>query len=127
MGGSDIQDGGLTSLGVEIVEKDSDGDRKLKIPAENLPQYINLIKTKLTPGFWNEIIGADKITFVFKSKDGTSKEYELSPENEKEISQLCSQFNGDSLEKTANVYKYVSGNDFYHDFMLEHYSDMINR
>lgn len=30
-------------------------------------------------------------------------------------------------EKTANVYKYISDNKFYHDFMMEHYADLINR
>lgn len=127
MGAENIQDDQLTALGVEIVEKDSDGDRKLKIPSEKLPQYINLIKTGLTPGFWNESVGAEEIIFIFKFEDGAIKEYKLSPENEKEISELCSQFNGDPLEKTANVYKYISGNAFYRGFMMEHYSGMINR
>lgn len=81
----------------------------------------------MTNGFWNEIVGEKEIIFVFKFKDGSVKEYELSLEIEKEVSILCSEFTGEPLDKTANVYKYISGNKFYHDFMMEHYADMINR
>jgi len=34
MGADGIQDSQLQDLGIEIIEKDSDGDRKLKIPPE---------------------------------------------------------------------------------------------
>lgn len=127
MGADNIQDTELESLGVEIEEKKSDGDRMLVIPNEKLSRYIELMKAKLTNGFWNEIVGEKEIIFIFKFKDGHAKEYKLSPETEKEIAGLCSEFNGDAPEKTANVYKYISGNKFYHDFMMEHYADMINR
>ena len=89
--------------------------------------YVQLIKQKLTNGFWNEVVGDTNILFIFKHKDGSIKEYELSLENEETVSKLCATFAGEKLENTANVYKYISGNKFYHDFMIEHYSDMINR
>lgn len=127
MGAKNITDDDITALNISIEEKDEDGDKSLKIPEEKLSQYIELIKAKLNEGFWNEIIGANEIIFIFKLKDGSIKEYVLSPDNEKEISKLCSGFNGDSEEKTANIYKYISGNKFYYDFMLEHYAGMINR
>lgn len=127
MGGTNIEDERLRALNIGIVEKDSDGDRKLKIPSESLQQYTELIKSKLMPGFWNEIIGAEEIIFIFKLKDGTIKEYKLSPENEQEIDKLCAELNNEPPDKTANVYKYISENSFYHDFMLEHYKDLINR
>ncbi len=127
MGAENIQDKQLKLLDIEIVEKDSDGDRKLKIPSENLNQYLDLIKSGLTPGFWNEVIGDKEITFVFKFKDETIKQYILSPENEQEIDKLCAELNNEPPDKTANVYKYISENSFYHDFMVEHYVDMINR
>ena len=126
MGADKITDEQLEGLGVGI-EKNLDGDRKLKIPAEKLEEYIDLIKFGLNPGFWNEMISSEEIMFVFKSKDGTIKEYKLSVENEVEISKLCSEFASESPDKTKNVYKYISGNSFYHDFMIEHYSDLINR
>ena len=127
MGADKIQDKELRDLGVEIVEKDSDGDRKLKIPAESLSRYIELIKAELTAGFWNEIIGAKEIIFVFKLKDGMVKEYKLSPENEREISKLCAELNNEPEDKTTNIYKYIFNNSFYHEFMLEHWANMISR
>src|SRR3989338_6640877 len=125
--GTSVQDSDLEALNIEIVEKDSDGDRKLKIPDANLSAYLYLVKSGLNPGFWNEVIGEKEIIFTFKFKDGTIKEYKLSPENEGEIDKLCAEFNNEPPEKTQNVYKYLSENSFYHDFMVEHYSDMINR
>lgn len=127
MGAKKIEDKELEDLDIKIKNKDSDGDRSIKIPEEKLSQYIELVKNKLTEGFWNEIIGEKEIIFLFKFKDGNIKEYELSPENEQEIDKLCAEFNNEPPEKTANVYKYISENKFYHDFMMKHYADMINR
>ncbi len=127
MGADNIKDGQLEALDIKIEEKDSDGDRKLKIPSGKLKEYFELIKYGLNPGFWNEVIGAEEIIFIFKLQDGTIKEYKLSPENEQEIDRLCAELNNEPPDKTANVYKYISENSFYRDFMIEHYSDLINR
>lgn len=127
MGGNDISDEEIKSLDISIEVKNDDGDRSLRIPAEKLSQYIELIEKKLSRGFWNEIVGTGEIIFVFKFTDGSIKKYILSPENEQEIDKLCAKFNNEPADKTANVYKYISENKFYHDFMLEHYSDLINR
>ena len=127
MGAEDIQDTELEGLGVEIKDRKTDGNRMLVVPDEKLTQYIKLIKAKLTNGFWNEIVGEKDIIFIFKFKDGHIEEYKLSPDNEREIDKLCSEFNNEPPDKTANVYKYISDNKFYHDFMMEHYADMINR
>ena len=127
MGSSGIQDSDLEALKIEIVDKDSDGDRKLKIPEINLSAYLYLVKSGINPGFWNEVVGVQDIIFIFKFKDGTIKEYKLSPDNEEEIDKLCAEFNSEPPEKTQNVYKYLSENSFYHDFMVERYADLINR
>lgn len=127
MGAENISDDEITSLDISIEEKYQDGIRTLKIPEGKLLQYIGLIKARLSEGFWNEIIGAGEILFIFKFKDGSTKEYKLSPENEQEIDKLCAKFNNEPADKTANVYKYISDNKFYHDFMVEHYSNLINR
>jgi hypothetical protein len=127
MGGGEIRDGELDSLGVSIEKKDKDGDRSLKIPEGKLGDYKELIRAKLTPGFWNEFIGEEEIVFIFKFKDGSIKEYKLSHENEKEIDDICADFNNEQKVENPNVYKMLSENKFYHDFMLEHYSGMINR
>lgn len=127
MGAGTISNKELEDLGIEIVEVMESGSRKLKIPQERVAEYVELIKPKLAPGFWNEIVGSEVIKFIFKFNDNTIKEYSLSPENEAEIDKLCAELNNEQPDKTANVYKYVSENDFYHDFMVEHYSNLINR
>lgn len=127
MGAENIEDKELTDLCISIEEKKIDGDRTLKIPDDKLSVYIELMKTKLNNGFWNEMIGEKEIIFVFKLKDGSIKEYRLSPENEQEIDNLCAELNNEPPEKTSNVYKYISDNKFYHEFMMEHYSELINR
>ena len=127
MGAEDITDDEITSLSISIEGKNQNSDRSLKIPEEKLLQYIELVKAKLSKGFWNEIIGASEIIFVFKFDDGSIKKYVLSPENEQEIDKLCAKFNSEPADKTANVYKYISDNKFYHNFMVDHYSNLINR
>ena len=127
MGASQISDNELKALGVSIEETKASGSRCIKMSGENLQGYIQLMKDKLDKGFWNEIVGEKEIIFIFKFKDGSTKEYKLSPENEAEVDRLCAEFANESPEKTANVYKFISDNKFYHDFMLEHYSDLINR
>ena len=127
MGAENIQDAELEDLGVKIKDRTSDGDRMLVIPDDKLSRYVEFIKVKLANGFWNEVIGEKEIIFIFKFKDGHIKEYKLSPDNEREIDKLCAEFNNEPPDKTANVYKYISDNKFYHDFMMEHYEDMISR
>lgn len=127
MGAGNIKDNDLTSFGIDIEEKKSDGDRALKIPEDKLSQYIELIKSRLTNGFWNEIVGANKILFIFKFKNGSIREYSLSSENEREIDALCAEFNDESLPKVTDVYKWLAENKFYHDFMSENYQSMMNR
>ncbi len=127
MGAGNIQDSDLAELEIEIKERKPDGNRMLIIRENELSSYIKLIKEKLTNGFWNEIVGEKEILFIFKFKDGHVKEYSLSSENESQIDKLCAEFNNEPPDKTANVYKYISDNKFYHDFMMEHYQDLINR
>ena len=123
----DVKERDLEALGIEVVNKPTLGPYKIKIPDRVVEKYKSLVRDKLVSGYWNEFVGEKEIGFIFKFKDGTIKEYVLEPENELEISLLCSEFNGDAPEKTAIVYKYLSENDFYHDFMLEHYRDQIER
>lgn len=127
MGADQITDQDLQNLNIEIADRAESGSRMLKIPDNNISAYKELIKEKLNNGFWNEMIGENNISFIFKFKDGTTKEIALSPETESEIDKLCAEFNNETPDKTANVYKYLSENEFYHDFMHQHYSDMINR
>ncbi len=127
MGAEDIEDSKLVDLGIEIVSKKESGSRELKIPSAKLDEYIELIKRNLSAGFWNEIIGAGEIMFIFKFKDGKVQEFTLSIKNESEIDKLCAEFNDEKPDDIPNVYKYLSENEFYHDFMIEHYSTLVNR
>lgn len=127
MGAEQISDQELTALGIEIVGKSDSGSRKLKISSENIEKYKDLIREKMTSGFWNEFLDENNVHFIFKHEDGKIEEYTLSPENEQKIDELCAKLNDEPPEKTANVYKYISDNDFYHDFMIEHYREMIER
>lgn len=127
MGADNIQDLELEGLNIEIADRSDSGSRMLKIPQESLLQYIELIKAKINNGFWNEVIGSKDIIFIFKFKDGTIKEFRLSSQTEAKIDKLCAEFNNEPPDKTANVYKYLSENEFYHNFILEHYPDLVNR
>lgn len=127
MGAEKITDSELEKNKIVIANQTASGSRMLEIPEQTLPDYIKLIKSKLDNGFWNEIVGPKEILFIFKYKDGHTEEYVLSVENERKIDQLCAEFNNEPPDKTANVYKYISDNDFYHDFMMEHYKEMIER
>jgi len=127
MGAPVITDEALLGAGATIVGKTEGESRKLQIPRESIARYEALIREKLSPGFWNEYIGADKIHFIFKLADGSIQEFDLSPENEREVDMLCAKLNNEQPETTANVFKYISENDFYHDLMAKHWQAMIER
>ena len=127
MGCEKVANEELRGIGVEIVDTTKSGHRKLIISSTDLEKYKNLVREKLENGFWNEMIGEKEIVFIFKLPDGDLKEYVLSPETEKEVDRLCAELNNELPDKTANVYKYISENDFYHDFMTGHYRAMIDR
>ncbi len=127
LGASKITDQDLLNLNIYIVEKPESGSRKIEIPNKSIEEYKNLIKIKLDPGFWNECISKNEIYFIFKFKDSAIKEFELSPDNEQEIDDLCARFNSEPPDKTANIYKYLSENEFYHNLMYRHYQVLIER
>lgn len=125
MGAEDILEDELETLGIEIT-KDKE-NRMLKISPEKLGEYIQLIKAKLSKGYWNEIVGSEEIVFIFKFKEGMVRDYKLTQENEQEIDNLCAEFNNNPPDKVANVYIWLADNEFYHDIMIEHYSSLIYR
>ncbi len=121
MGASQIADSELTSLSVKIVEVTGSGSRKLQIEDEILEQYLDLVRAELDPGFWNEVVGTEQITFVFKHKDGIVEEYDYSEEMRMEIAKLCTEFNGDPLDKTSNLLAYLAKNEFYTEMIKNNY------
>ena len=120
MGGSRISNGELLDLRIDIGVGAS-GNRKLIIPAKSLEKYKKLIREKMEPGFWSDILGKKEIVFIFKFKDGAIKEYVLSKANEAEIAALCTQFNGDPIKKTSDILHYLAWNSFYRNFINKQY------
>ena len=116
MGADNISDDDLRLLGIRIMEKTTDGDRKLEIPKENLKKYEELIKEKLTPGFWNEYVG-EEIVFIFKYKDGKIERYILNNETEGKIDKLAAEFVGEKWAKSC-VWKWLAENKLYTSLII---------
>lgn len=121
MGAPKITDQELVQAGVEIVGESDSGSRKLKIPASALGVYEKLVTNKLDNGFWTDIVGERKIIFIFKFADGSAKQLVFTEDTREEIARLCSQLSGDPIEKTSDVLSYLAANDFYKNFIAEHY------
>ena len=113
MGATQITDAELTALGISIEKVENSESRKLLVPASSIESYKTIIREKLDNGFWDDIVGEDHIYFIFKMADGEIKEYEYKEENRLEIARLCSQLNGDPLEKTTQLLDYLAENVFY--------------
>jgi hypothetical protein len=117
MGADAIADHELASLGIKIVRGAGTPFRGLLIPAGSLPAYRALIREKLTPGFWNDILGRHEIFFVFKLEDNTIRELEFSEVTRSEIARLCSSLNNDPIEKTSDMPRYLACNPYYRDLI----------
>ncbi len=127
MGAQSISDEELTRLGVEIVQRVGSGIRGLLVPDRSLQAYRELIRLKLTAGFWNETVGRSEIFFQFKLDDGTLKEFAYLAANREEIARLCSKLNGDPLEKTSDIPHYLAENPFYRELMLTHHGVSVHK
>lgn len=117
MGAGDISDDALESIGVEIVERTEDGNRKILIPRNSLKKYEALIDEKMMPGFWNEYI-ADNVIFLFKDNNGMIQRFELDRENEKEINRLAEEYTSDGWEADSTVTSWLADNDWYTDYLI---------
>ncbi|MBI2097115.1 MAG: leucine--tRNA ligase [Candidatus Sungbacteria bacterium] len=116
MGAKDVSDKELATLGISIIKKTSDGDRKIIVPKTKLSEYENLVSKKMTPGFWNEYIGEEAV-FIFKHKDGSLERLTLTPETEKRIDKLAADFVGEGWSKSS-VWKWLAENDWYADLII---------
>ncbi|MFH1967364.1 MAG: class I tRNA ligase family protein [Patescibacteria group bacterium] len=117
MGVDSVTDQELTKLGISFALEGKKA-RKLTIPASKYHQYQQLIREKLTAGFWNEVIG-DEIWFCFKDKTGQVTELVLDASNWNQVAELCHQYNSDSIEKTQNLWLYLASNSWYTDLMIQ--------
>ncbi|MCP3989640.1 MAG: hypothetical protein GY724_11235 [Actinomycetia bacterium] len=102
-----MSDAELETLGVEIVERFGSGIRGLLVPAATMLNYQQLVAERLECGYWNNLVRPRQILFTYKLADGTVKALTLSPRNGEEIARLCSQLNGDPLEKTRDLPSYL--------------------
>jgi hypothetical protein len=118
MGAPSISDVDLASLGIEILQRFGSETRGLRIPGDCLAEYRQLVRQRMTPGFWNDLVGRDAIYFLFKLADGTVKDFTLSEANKDEIAALCSALNGDPIETTSDLPRYLASNPFYRDAMV---------
>lgn len=121
MGAELISDDELLALGISIVEGAGTSCRSLSLPASALAGFRALVREKLSPGFWNEIVGPREIGFTFKLADGAIVELSYSDSTREQIAWRCSALNGDPIEKTSDVLRYLADNAFYRDFMARHY------
>lgn len=119
MGAENISDQELLELNIEIKPSDDPEIRKLIIPKASFALYSDLIIRKLNPGFWNDVVSTDEVHFIFKMPNGEVKKFILSENNRLEIAKLCSQLNGDPIEKTSDLLNYLAENEFYSKFISQ--------
>ena len=117
MGADAIADEELTHLGIKVLQGAGSPFRGLLIPESILTAYRALVRQKITPGFWNDIVGRQDVLFIFKLGDGTIRELALSEATRSEIARLCSSLNQDPIEKTSDIPRYLSGNPFYRELI----------
>ena len=110
-------DADLTDLGVTILERHGAAARGLLVPAASLPGYEAMVGERLRPGFWNEVVGQREIFFIFKLEDGVLSRVAYSEATSSQIARMCSSLNGDPIETTSDVPRYLAGNPLYRDLI----------
>lgn len=121
MGTANITDADIKNLGIEVVGVEGPRYMKLKIDDSKLEAYRKLIREKMETGYWNETVGEKEIYFIFKFRDGHIEEFAFNDNNSHKIASLCSDFTGDPIEKTGKLLSYLANNEFYSDFIKQHY------
>jgi len=116
MGRGEISADSLSEIGVKVLETTSEGDMKLEIPKDRLPEYEKIISEKMESGFWNEYV-SDEIIFIFKHKDGKIERIKLTDETEEIIDRMGAEFN-DQEWKREFVWKWLAKNDLYTDLII---------
>ena len=117
-----ITDGELTGIGVTVLREHGSVARDLLVPASSLLRYSALVRERLRPGSWNEIVGREQILFVFKLPDGTVRELVLEQGTALEIARLCGALNDDLIEQTPDVLRYLAGIPLYRDVIRAFHS-----
>ena len=126
MGREKISEDDLKRTNIKIVEKTKDGFLKILIPNENIDEYKNLVREKMSCGFWNEFSTKNNFYFIFKHQDGKIEEFELNKNTNDIIDNYGMTFNNEEPNKTPeNVYSWLAKNDFYKDLLI-HTSEGVN-
>lgn len=112
-----ITDGDLIGIGVTVLREHGAVARDLLVPASSLLRYSALVRERLVPGSWNEIVGREQILFIFKLEDGTVRDFVLEEGTEPEIARLSGALNDDLIEQTSDVLGYLAGNPLYQDLI----------
>ena len=74
-----------------FIVEEIDGNYGIKFEKDKSKFYEEFIIKNLEVGYWNEYLG-DKIVFIFKFNDGSTKKYIYNKTNEEEILNLCCKF-----------------------------------
>jgi len=119
MGGEEISNEDLKSIGVEVVETKENGDRKLRMPFEAIEAYESVIKEKLKSGYWNEYLSEREAVFMFKHQDGKMERLLLN-EQEDRIAQLAEEFSQGDIDRNQSVWSWLRANDWYKDIAFHH-------
>ncbi len=121
MGCSRISDEDLEKIGVKIVEKTADGDRKIEIPEtkESWKAYEELLIEKMESGYWNEQIGVES-GFIWKSKEGCSEVSGLQEGTENWViertNELLDSIHSE-LRITGNLWEFLAKNAWYREYI----------
>lgn len=126
MGGQEISDADLTSIGVRVITKHESGSRELEIPLNIVISYEKLVTSKLAAGFWNEYVGQETV-FIFKDKSGKVTRLVLTAETAKEIDRLAAEYNGEGWTAYSSVWGWLADNDWYRPLIAStDYGVLIN-
>ena len=125
MGADAIAADELNHLGIDVLQGAGSPFRGLLIPGKSPAAYRALVRQKITPGFWNDIVGRQHVLFIFKLADGTIRELALSEATRSEIAQLCSSLNKDPIEKTSDMPRYLAGNPFYRELIAAFHAGSV--
>ena len=119
MGAEKLTQDNFEKIGVKMIEKTKDGYFKVKIPFDKIEKYKNLIKEKMTSGFWNEFSTKNSFYFIFKHRDGKIEELELNKDTNDIIDKYGMTFNDEKPKKEAeNVYGWLAENQFYREILI---------
>ena len=123
MGADAIADDELTHLGINILKGAGSPFRGLLIPESTLAAYRALVRQKITPGFWNDIVGRPGCPLHLQARRRHHQEAGAPRRQRGPIRRRCSSLNKDPIAKTSDMPRYLSGNPFYRELIAAFHAD----